>query len=150
MYPYPDQTQIAIKGMIEASQSFDVEEIKSLTEAILKDCGEYRDPIVEQELKNFMLTLFEYGRMPGYCLVPKYVCDEDGPKITLEFVPENAYASLTLIHKPEKNGKKVTCTIHDQYKEFIKRISDKAGCSQDMMVRSILIHALEMINDHLK
>jgi hypothetical protein len=113
MYQYPGETQIVIRGMIEACQPFDVEDIKVLTETILEDDGKYFDPIVDKDLKTFMLTMFEKGHMPGYYLTTKPVCDDKGPKMSMEFVPENALASLDLINKPEK-GATVTCALHPQ------------------------------------
>lgn len=150
MYPYSKETQFAIRGMMEAAQPFDIEDIKVLTETILEDGGKFFDPIIEGDLKNFMLTMFEKGYMPGYCLGTKYVCDEEGPKILLEFCPENAFAFIDLIDKPEKQGKPVNCTIHPEYKDLLRTISKKAKCTQDTMVRSILIKALNKIYDQLK
>lgn len=150
MYPYQTETQYAIRGMLEVGQPFDVDDIKILTETILEDNGKYYDPIKPQDLKIFLLTLFEKGHIPGYYLVPKYVCDETGPKVTLEFAPENGLATLDLINKPTSNGKPVHCTIHKEYKQLLEFICKKADCSQDMMVRSILIKALDSINDQLK
>lgn len=149
MYPYQTETQFAIRGMIEASQSFDVEDIKTLTETILEDDGKYFDPIVSKDLKMFILTMFEKGHIPGYWLTTKYVCDSRGPKVVLEFLPENGLSSLDLIDKPEK-GRPVKSTLHIQYKELLEYICKKAGCTQDMMVRSILVRALDLINDQLK
>ena len=150
MYPYQTETQYAIRGMIDVGQPFDVEDIKVLTETILEDDGKYYDPIVQTDLKSFMMAMFEKGNIPGYLLMPKYVCDEKGPKVTLEFIPENALNSLDLINKPDSDGKSVKCTLHHQYKSLLEMICAKANCTQDMMVRSILVRALDAINDQLK
>ena len=152
MYQYPKETQYAIKGMVDASQPFDIEDIKSITETILKTDGDgqFFDPIVEKELKNFMMTMFEKGYMPGYYASTKFVCDETGPKIILEFSPENALNSLDLIEKPGDDGLSVKCTLHPQYKRLLKEICEKAQTTQDMMVRSILVRALNSIYDQLK
>jgi hypothetical protein len=135
--------------MVEASQPFDVEDIKTLTETILEDDGKYFDPIVPKDLKMFILAMFEKGHIPGYLLSTKYICDARGPKVVLEFLPENGLSSLDLIDKPEK-GRPVKSVLHTQYKELLELICKKAGCTQDMMVRSILVRALDLINDQLK
>ena len=150
MYQYSNETQLVIRGMVEASQPFDLEDIKVLTETLLEDDGKYFDPIVTQDLKAFLLTLFERGHMPGYCLTTEPICDEEGPKMNIEFIPENLMASLDLINKPGEGGQSVTCVLHPQYKEFLKYICLKAECSQDTMVRSILIKALDQIRDQMK
>ncbi len=137
--------------MTESLQTFDINDIKTLTENILKDNGKYYSPIIEEDLKDYMLSMFEKGDIPGYLLSPKYVCDENGPKVTLEFIPENSLAILDLIKKPsKKNEAIVKCTIHKPYKDFLKSICKKAKCSQDMMIRSILIKTLDIIHDQLK
>jgi hypothetical protein len=150
MYQYQTETQYAIRGMVEAAQPFDIDDIKVLTETILEDDGKYHDPVIAKDLKMFMLALFEKGHIPGYLLMPKYVCDETGPKVTLEFIPENALTSLDLINKPDKDGRSVKCVLHGQYKELLEMICAKANCTQDMMIRSILVRALDAINDQLK
>lgn len=149
MYPYQAETQSVIRGMIEACQSFDIEDIKALTETVLEDDGRYYDPIVENDLKSFILALFEKGHIPGYYLLPKYVCDNEGPKVTLEFVPEDSFGALDLIDRPDY-GKSVKCNLHKGYKDLLEYICKKANCSQDMMVRSILVKALDEIKNHLK
>ena len=150
MYPYSTETQYAIRGMIEAAQPFDIEDIKTLTETILEDDGKYYDPIIHKDLKTFMLSIFERGHMPGYCLVTRPVCDEKGPRIIIEFMPENGLAALDLINKPTAGGKPVSCILHSQYKDLLKYVCEKADCTQDIMVRSILIMALDMIKDQMK
>ena len=149
MYPYHDETQFAILGMIEACQSFDISDIKTLTETILEDDGKYYDPVIRKDLKTYMLTMFEKGHMPGYCVIPNFVCDEYGPKVILEFIPENDLSSLDIINKPT-TGNSATCLLHPQYKRLLKDVCKKADCTQDMMIRSILVRALDLINDQLK
>ncbi len=149
MYQYHTETQSAIKNLVEASQPFNIDEIKSLTENILKNCGKYYDPIVSNDLKIFLLSMFEKGHIPGYYLTVKPIIDGHGPRMVLEFIPENVMSTLDLIDKPE-NGHKTTCELHKQYKELLKYICDRAECTQDTMIRSILVKALDMINDQLK
>ena len=149
MYPYSVETQLVIKGMIETSQPFDIDDIKALTETVLEDDGKYFDPIIRKDLKAFILSLYERGYIPGYLLTTKYVCDEHGPRVALEFIPENGLSHLDLIDKPEV-GHPVKCVIHPQYKDLLVQICRKAKCSQDTLVRSILIRALDLINDQLK
>lgn len=149
MFAHAEITKYAVMGLIEADQTFDVSDIKNVIENILEDNNKYYDPIKDHELKMFLINLFEKGNMPGYCLTTRPVIDETGPRMLLEFTPENPLGSLDLIIKPEK-GNTVQCKLHPQYKTLLKRICVKVKCTQDVMVRSILIRALDLIHDRMK
>lgn len=149
MYAHAEITQYAVRGFLEASKSFDIYTIKSLVEKMLEDEGGYYDPVVEKDLKAYLVALFEAGSIPGYCVTVRPAVDEEGPKMVLEFAPENPYSTLDLILKPDK-GQLIRCKLHTQYKDLLKFICAKSGCTQEMMVRSILVKALDLINDQLK
>jgi len=149
MYPHVKETQFAIKGMMEASLPFDTNDIKELTETILIDDGKFYDPITEMDVRSYLLAVFEKGYMPGYYITTKYICDDVGPKIILEFAPENELGTLDLIIKPE-DGVLAKCLIHPEYKELLKEICKKVNTTQDMFMRSILVKALDAIYDQLK
>lgn len=149
MFAHAEITKYAVLGLIEAGQPFDVNDVKTVVEAILEDGGKYHDPIDEKDLKSYLIEIFEKGYMMGYCLTTRPIIDEDGPKMLLEFSPENPLGSIDLIIKPEK-GDKIQCTIHPQYKDLLKIVCKKAECTQDVMIRSILIRALDLINDQMK
>lgn len=143
------EIQYAVRELISVGQSFDVNEIREIVELMLEDDGSYHDPVRETDVKKFLIRMFEAGGMPGYCLVTKPMVGEKGPFITFEFKLENPFGSVDLISKPV-DGKTVSCNIHPYFKDLIKEISKHAKCSQDQMVRSILIKALMMIKDQLK
>jgi hypothetical protein len=149
MFAHSEITKYAIMGLVESGQPFDITDVKTVIETILDDNNTYYDPIEPKKLKSYLMELFEKGYMLGYNLSTRPVVDEDGPKIMMEFTPENPLGSIDLIIKPEV-GKKVQCTIHPQYKSLLKIICEKADCSQDVMIRSILIRALDLIHDQMK
>lgn len=149
MYPYSSQVQYAVKGLIGTAQPFNVDDIKELVESLLKDSGTYYDPVADIDLKLFLMSMFEQGHMPGYCLTTKPVIDEDGPKMVLEFIPENPFAILDLVAKPAESDN-IKCALHPQYKDLLKFICKKINHTQDTVVRSILIKALDLIHDQMK
>lgn len=149
MFVHSEITKFAIIGLVETGQPFDINDVKTVVETILEDNNEYYDPIKVAELKSYLLELFEKGYMLGYCLTTRPVVDEDGPQILMEFAPENPLGTLDLIIKPE-SGNKVQCTIHPEYKTLLKEICEKAECTQDVMIRSILVRALDLIYDQMK
>lgn len=149
MFVHSEITKYATMGLVETGQPFDVEDVKTVVETILDDSNKYYDPIETKELKSYLIELFEMGYMMGYCLATRPVIDASGPKVLLEFSPENPLSTIDLIVKP-KTGDKVQCTIHAHYKDLLKRVCKKAECTQDTMIRSILIRSLNLINDQMK
>jgi hypothetical protein len=149
MFLHSEITKYAILGLVETGQPFDIEDVKTVIETILDDNNKYYDPIELKELKSYLLELFEKGYMLGYCLSTRPIVDAEGPQIVMEFTPENPLGSIDLILKPEA-GNKVQCVIDPQYKTLLKSICEKADCSQDVMVRSILVRALDLIYDQMK
>ena len=147
---YTHEIQYAIKELMSAGQSFDVIEIQEIVELILQDVGGYYDPVEESSIKKALLMLFEKGAMPGYCLILKYMVGDDGPFVTYEFKPDNPFATVTMIKKPEEDSKRLSCVIHPYFKDLIVEISKHAGTTQDQMVRSILIKALIMVRDQVR
>jgi len=96
-----------------------------------------------------LLYLFENGEFPGYCLKSKPMIGPKGPFFVLEFAPENPMLPLNMIPVPEVR-KKIVCTLDSYHKDMIKHIANKAGCSQDMLIRSMLVFSLSMLVDALK
>lgn len=148
---HASEIQHAVQELISVGQSFDVNEIRDIVELMLGDNSNdgYQDPVREPDVKKFLVKMFEKGGMPGYCLILKPMIGEKGPFVTFEFKPENPFAAVDLIGKPE-DARPVHCQIHPYFKELIKEVSEHAKCSQDQMVRSILIKALMMIRDQIK
>ena len=143
------EIQLAVRELISVGQSFDTNEIREIVELMLKENKGYHDPIREPDVRKFLIKLFEKGGMPGYCLILKPMVGDDGPFVTFEFKLENPFTTVDLINRP-KDAKLIRCNIHPYFKELIKEISEHAGCSQDQMIRSILIKSLLMIHNELK
>ena len=150
MPKYSTELKNIVLGLISTGQSFDVSDVFDLLKEILEEKGMYHDPIKKRELKHTLVHIFERGGMIGYCLTSKPMVDETGPFFLFEFTPSNPMGTLDLINKPDKDGKKIGCIIHPQYKHLIERISDIAGCTHDTLVRSLLIRSVNLIHDQLK
>lgn len=141
-----------IDKLIASSARFTIYDIKNIVEESLQNNNIYYDEIDYNSLKSFVIDLFESGDIINYNLSVKYIYDDDDdtPKTILEFVPSNPFDYISIIKKPIDDYSKISCNIHNYYKKLIKLLSGKIGCSQDALIRSILIVSLNMINDRLK
>lgn len=141
------QLQIALRGMMGSRQSFDVEEMCELVNKLLQEAqeGGYTDPVTPDIIRSELMHVFERGELPGYSITMKPVIGEDGPYHTVQFSPTNQLDPLDLI---ESNNKyvKVACNIPPDYREFMIALSKRVDCTQDMLLRSILIRALDLIH----
>jgi hypothetical protein len=143
------ELQTALRGMIGNRQSFDIEEMSELVNKMLQETrepGDYYDPVTPETIKLELMQVFERGELPGYSITMKPVIGENGPFHTVQFSPTNQLDPLDLIESSSKYVK-VACNIPAEYREFMIALSKRVECTQDMLLRSILIRALDLIHE---
>lgn len=150
-YGYTEEITYAIRELVSARIPFDIEEVRSAVEKILKDIGTYKDPVTTAKIKFELITLFERGAMPGYSMVLKPMVGDNGPYSILEFTPGTPLNMYHIIPIDiDGDSHKLTCRLPTYHKELIKQLADLNYCSQDMIARAILVRCLELIVDQLK
>ena len=146
MFNYTSELKTTVEDFVKSKKSFGIMQIK----ATIKKTAKKKGSIKMRDLRLALLESFEGGNMPGYCLVSKPMVGEDGPYHALEFTPDNPMGTLDLIEAPEVDGQKVECLLHLYYKNMVEDIADLADCTEDTLLRSILIKCLNQISDQLK
>jgi hypothetical protein len=146
MFNYADELKAAVDDLVKSKKAFGVMQIKD----DIKKTTKKKSSLKMRDLRLALLEAFENGNMPGYCLLSKPMVGEDGPYYVLEFTPDNPMGSLDLIEAPEIDGQQVGCLLHLYYKNMVYDIAALADCTEDTLIRSILIKCLNQISDQLK
>jgi hypothetical protein len=146
MFNYADELKTTVEDLVKSKKSFGIAQIKDNIKKTAKKKGSLK----MRDLRLALLESFEKGAMPGYCLLAKPMVGEDGPYHVLEFTPDNPMGTLDLIEAPEIDGQQVGCLLHLYYKNMIDDIAGLADCTQDTLIRSIMIKCLNQISDQLK
>lgn len=141
----------AVHAFIAFKHTFSVDDVKEIVDELIAENGSYKDPISKSKIKAALLEMFEKGDINGYCLIPRPIVDDNGPKCILEFSPHNpmSISKIEMLGLPE-NFERVSCRIHPYYKQILRVLSKTTSVSQDMIVRSILTRSLSLVFDQLK
>ena len=138
-----------IDSFVVKKRPFTILEVKEALEKTYEEEGTYYDAIRQKELKIEILNLFEKGEFTGYVLKTFPMIDENGIYFVQEYSYDNQMYPLKLFSVAKKSPK-VTCSIDPYYKDMVKLIAKSSGCSQDMIVRSILTRGLDLLADAFK
>jgi len=141
----------AVDTFVAFRQSFSVNDIKDLLDEMIVERGIFRDRTTLSKVKTALYDMLEKGDIHGYCIIPRPIVDDDGPRCVLEFSPHNpmSISNIEMLELPIK-FENATCRIHPYYKQILKALSKTTKMSQDMIIRSILTHSLSLVFDQLK
>lgn len=152
-YGHRTAMQEILNEFVGMRQSFDAREVTDAIQIIHEESGQYYDPIEIKKIKAELLAMFEKGAMPGYCMKSEPYANETGVYWSLRFEPSNPMDPLDLILPPElEEGDDeyiASCHIHVEFVDIIRKLSVKADCSEDTLIRSVLIRGLQLIYDEM-
>ena len=151
MHGFTKELKEAVNAFVALKHSFSIDDVKTVIDEITKQSGAYKDQITTDKIRKALFVMLEKGDIPGYCLSPKPIVDEDGPKYILEFALYNpmAISKLEMLELPQVY-ERVNCRIHPYYKRILRALSKTTNASQDMIARSILTRGLSLVFDQLK
>ena len=151
MFGFAEELKETVHAFVQFKRPFSIEDVKTVLDEIVAERGEYKDPITTGKIKTKLMEMLEKGDIPGYCLIPRPVVDDDGPRCILEFTPHNSMSisKIEMLECPVVY-ERVNCRIHPYYKQILRALSKSTNISQDMIARSILTRSLSLVFDQLK
>lgn len=150
-YGYRVQLNEVLNELIGRREPFTAKEVTDAIHEMFEESGGYHDPVGVKRIQTDLMRTFEKGDMPGYCITVHPFVDEDGYCFMgLGFEPFNPMDPLDIILEPEEGeGEDVKCNLHLHLKRMLDRLAEKADCSEEDLVRSILIRGIQLIYDEM-
>lgn len=152
-YGYRTEFQEILNELLNQRQTFGATEVVAAIKFMHEESGQYHDPVEIKKIKSELMSLFEKGQMPGYCVRPLPYVDDNGVGWELKFEPFNPMDPLDLILPPENeegDAKCIaSCHLHLEFAELVQKLAERADCTEDTMIRSILIRGLQLIYDEM-